>query len=122
MFSEQSLFTRYRQTSLTDSDVMRWPLQTALNMMAVWQNSFYNMEDPQKDSNSHYDSPHDEELNLKELDVELKQQKQHQVEYFYLQRETLYTNSGTDGVHLCDCLDGYHLCSGSHNCDCQGSI
>ena len=55
-------------------------------MMAVWQNSFYNMEDPQ-DINSQNDSPHDEELNLKELDVELKQQKQHQVNYFFLQRK-----------------------------------
>ena len=58
-------------------------------MMAVWQNSFYNMEDPQKDIRSQNDSPHDEELNLKELDVELKQQKQHQVKYLFLQRETL---------------------------------
>ena len=46
------------------------------------------MEYPREDINSQYDSPHDEEINLKELDCELKQQKQHQVKYIYLQRET----------------------------------
>ena len=46
------------------------------------------MEDPREDINSQNDSPHDEEINLKELDCELKQQKQHQVKYIYLQRET----------------------------------
>ena len=79
------------------------------------------MEYPREDINSQNDSPHDEEINLKELDFELKQQKQHQVIYIYLLRETpfIYSNyTGTDGVYLCNFLDGYHLCSGSHNCNC----
>ena len=67
---------------------MRWPQQSALNMKAVRQNCSYNMEYPREDINSQNDSPHDEEINLKELDCELKQQKQHQVKYIYLQRET----------------------------------
>ena len=53
---------------------MHWTI-----MKAVWQNCSYNMEYPREDINSQYDSPHDEEINLKELDCELKQQKQHQV-------------------------------------------
>ena len=45
------------------------------------------MEDPREDINSQNDSPHDEEINLKELDCELKQQKQHQVRYIFIYKE-----------------------------------
>ena len=61
---------------------MHWTI-----MKAVWQNCSYNMEYTREDINSQYDSPHDEEINLKELDCELKQQKQHQVKYRVSQKK-----------------------------------
>ena len=39
----------------------------------------YNMEVSKMDINSQNNPPYDEEVNLRELDGELKQQKQHQV-------------------------------------------